>query len=354
MVGRTPEWLGKKIEAREIKYAALGALFVPTMVLTLAALSIVTKGGLASVYNSGVHGFTETLYAYDSMSNNNGSAFAGFGLTNFSADFGTIAMLLGRFVPLFAGARARRRAWQEEDRARVGRHVPHRRADVRRPARRRDRADRRPDDLPGADARPDRRRADALMRTLFSSVIAVVVLTAVLGFAYPLAMTGFAQVAFKSQAEGSLVSANGKVVGSKLAAQEFTGARYFHERPSAVSYNAAGTSFANLGPRNPDLAKNVSTAAHAILKLEGPYNPGLTIHGVPVDAVTTSASGIDPDISPAYAQLQAARVAAVRKLPLATVRQLIAKNTAGRSWGFFGEPGVNVLELNLALDREAS
>jgi K+-transporting ATPase ATPase A chain len=102
MVGRTPEWLGKKIDAREIKYAALGALFVPTMVLTLAAISIVTKSGLASIYNSGVHGFTETLYAYDSQSNNNGSAFAGFGLTNFSADFGAVAMLLGRFVPMFA------------------------------------------------------------------------------------------------------------------------------------------------------------------------------------------------------------------------------------------------------------
>jgi potassium-transporting ATPase potassium-binding subunit len=103
MVGRTPEWLGKKIEAREIKYAAIGALFVPTMVLSLAALSIVTKSGLASVFNSGAHGFTETLYAYDSQGNNNGSAFAGFGLTNFSAYFGTIAMLLGRFVPLLAG-----------------------------------------------------------------------------------------------------------------------------------------------------------------------------------------------------------------------------------------------------------
>ena len=103
MVGRTPEWLGKKIEAREIKYAALGALFVPTMVLILTALSITTKSGLASIYNSGVHGFTETLYAYDSQSNNNGSAFAGFGLTNFSADFGAIAMLLGRFVPMMAG-----------------------------------------------------------------------------------------------------------------------------------------------------------------------------------------------------------------------------------------------------------
>jgi K+-transporting ATPase ATPase A chain len=102
MVGRTPEWLGKKIEAREIKYAALGALFVPTMVLTLAGISIVTKSGLESIYNHGVHGFTETLYAYDSQSNNNGSAFAGFGLTSFSAYFGSIAMLLGRFVPMLS------------------------------------------------------------------------------------------------------------------------------------------------------------------------------------------------------------------------------------------------------------
>jgi potassium-transporting ATPase potassium-binding subunit len=102
MVGRTPEWLGKKIEAREIKYAAIGALFVPTMVLTLTALAIVTKSGLASVYNSGVHGFTETLYAYDSQGNNNGSAFAGYGATNFSAELGSVAMYLGRFVPMLA------------------------------------------------------------------------------------------------------------------------------------------------------------------------------------------------------------------------------------------------------------
>ncbi|MGE5272477.1 MAG: potassium-transporting ATPase subunit KdpA [Verrucomicrobiota bacterium] len=102
MVGRTPEWLGKKIEAREIKLAALGALFVPSMVLFLTALAITTKGGLASIYNAGVHGFSETLYAYDSQGNNNGSAFAGYGATNFSADFGAVAMLLGRFVPLLA------------------------------------------------------------------------------------------------------------------------------------------------------------------------------------------------------------------------------------------------------------
>jgi K+-transporting ATPase ATPase A chain len=102
MVGRTPEWLGKKIEAREIKYAAVGALFVPTMALAFAAISIVTKVGLASVFNPGAHGFTEALYAYTSQSNNNGSAFAGYGVTNFSADFGALAMLLGRFVPLIA------------------------------------------------------------------------------------------------------------------------------------------------------------------------------------------------------------------------------------------------------------
>ena len=102
MVGRTPEWLGKKIEAREIKLAALGALFVPTMVLTMTAVAIVTKSGLASVFNHGVHGFTETLYAYDSQSNNNGSAFAGYGATSFSASLGTVALYLGRFVPMLA------------------------------------------------------------------------------------------------------------------------------------------------------------------------------------------------------------------------------------------------------------
>jgi len=130
--------------------------------------------------------------------------------------------------------------------------------------------------------------------------------------------------------------------------------QYFHERPSATApaYNAGATTFANLGPTNPDLAKNVKTAAQAILKLESPYNPGLTIGDIPVDAVTTSASGIDPDISPAYARLQSKRVASVRHLPLATVQRLIAKNTDGRSLGFLGEPGVNVLTLNIALDKE--
>jgi potassium-transporting ATPase KdpC subunit len=189
------------------------------------------------------------------------------------------------------------------------------------------------------------------MRTLVGSVIAIVLSTAVFGFAYPLVMTGFGQAAFPHQANGSLIKVEGRIVGSELAAQEFKSPRYFHERPSAVAYNAAGTSFANLGPTSPDLATNVAKAAQAIMKLEGPYNPGLTIHDIPVDAVTTSASGIDPDISPANAALQSLRVAAVRHLPLTTVQKLVARYNHGRAWGFFGEPGVNVLKLNLALDR---
>ena len=191
------------------------------------------------------------------------------------------------------------------------------------------------------------------MRNLVQSVAAIVALTLVFGFGYPALMTGFASVAFPHQAAGSLVKVDGKVVGSKLAAQQFTSPKYFMERPSgtAPAYNAAATTFANLGPTSPVLAKNVHTAVQAILKLEGPYNPGLTVHDIPVDAVTTSGSGIDPDISQAYAALQAHRVAAIRHLPLATVHELISHNTDGRSWGFMGEPGVNVLELNVALDK---
>ena len=191
------------------------------------------------------------------------------------------------------------------------------------------------------------------MKIVVRSVVAIVAITAFFGFAYPALMTGFAALAFHDKSTGSLIEVNGVVVGSRLAAQSFTSPRYFHERPSATvpAYNAGGTTFDNLGPTNPDLAKFVHRQALAILRLERPYDPGLTIHQIPVDAVTTSASGIDPDISPAYAELQSRRVAAVRHLSLATVQRLIKANTSGRSWGFFGEPGVNVLELNLALDK---
>ena len=193
-----------------------------------------------------------------------------------------------------------------------------------------------------------------MLRDLKGSIVAVVLLTAVLGLGLPALFTGFSQLAFSSQANGSLIKVNGTVVGSRLVAQSFAKPQYFHPRPSATapSYNGGATTFANLGPTNPDLAKAVKAAATAILKLERPYNPGLTIHQIPVDAVTTSGSGVDPDISPANARLQSARIAAVRRIPLSTVQQLIRQNTDGRSLGFLGEPGVNVLELNLALDKE--
>jgi len=195
-----------------------------------------------------------------------------------------------------------------------------------------------------------------MLRALLASVVAVVVATVVLGFGYPALMTGFAQLTMPHQANGSLVMRGGKVIGSSLAAQSFSFPGYFHERPSATSpaYNPGFTTFSNLGPTNPALAQLVKQNASAILKLEGPYNPGLTIHQIPVDAVVPSGSGIDPQISIAYANLQAKRVAAVRHLPLATVQQLIKQHTQQRTFAFFGEPGVNVLELNLAVDQQVS
>jgi potassium-transporting ATPase KdpC subunit len=193
-----------------------------------------------------------------------------------------------------------------------------------------------------------------MLRALLASLVAIVVLTVVLGFGYPALMTGVAQVTMSHQANGSLIERGNKVIGSSLAAQNFSFPGYFHERPSATSppYNPGFTTFSNLGPTNPALAKLVKQNADAILKLEGPYNPGLTIHQIPVDAVVPSGSGIDPEISIAYANLQARRVAAVRHLPLATVKGLIGQHTVGRRLGFLGERGVNVLELNLALDKE--
>lgn len=193
------------------------------------------------------------------------------------------------------------------------------------------------------------------MRSIGRAILAAVAITVVFGFAFPLLVTGVAQLFFQDKANGSLITVNGRVVGSRLEAQAFTKPIYFHPRPSGTTppYDGALTTFANLGPTNPALGRNVAAQAKAILKLEGPYNPGLTLGDIPVDAVTTSGSGIDPDISPAYAELQARRIAAMRRLPLSRVQSLISQKTDDRSLGFLGEPGVNVLALNLALDREA-
>jgi potassium-transporting ATPase KdpC subunit len=193
-----------------------------------------------------------------------------------------------------------------------------------------------------------------MRKDLYRSVVVLVAGVAFLGILAPIVFTLFAQAVFPNQASGSLISVNGRTIGSKLIGQSFTGDTYFHGRPSATEppYNAMATTFSNLGPNSKALSALVKQRIHAILKLEGPYNPGLTVAQIPVDAATSSASGIDPEISKAYAELQARRIAAVRHLPLATVMKLIREHTKGRSLGFLGEPGVNVLELNLALSQE--
>jgi K+-transporting ATPase ATPase C chain len=191
-----------------------------------------------------------------------------------------------------------------------------------------------------------------MRRDLVSSVLAIVVLTVLLGLIYPLAVTAVSQVAFPGRANGSKIERDGKLVGSRLIAQDFKGdPRYFQSRPStATSYNPAGSAFTNLGPNSKAARDTFAKSLAAYLKRERPYDPGLTAARVPVDAVTSSASGVDPQISPANAAIQAHRIAAVRDLPPAQVQQLISADTDGRSLGVLGEPGVNVLELNLALD----
>lgn len=183
----------------------------------------------------------------------------------------------------------------------------------------------------------------------------IVVFTVLLGILYPLAMTGAAQALFPGAADGSLVELDGEVVGSELAGQEFTSPAYFHSRPSATTpaYNPSATTFANLGPNTVALEEAVDGHIAAALELEGPYTRGLRAQDLPVDMITTSASGIDPHISERNARLQAARIAAVRDVPIERVLELIEDNTDGRSAGFLGEPGVNVLLLNLDLDRLA-
>ncbi len=204
----------------------------------------------------------------------------------------------------------------------------------------------------------------SMRRAVQTSVIAVVFMTVVFGLAYPLAVTGIAQLVFKDKASGSRIEANGKLVGSRLIAQSFSrptkgehGRRpdraYFQPRPSQTGYDPSVTFFSNLGPNSVDERNVVRDNLAAYLNLERRYDKGLTAADVPIDAVTQSASGVDPDISPANARIQAHRIAAVRRLPLSEVLGLIDDNTDGRFLGLFGEPGVNVLELNLALDKEA-
>jgi K+-transporting ATPase ATPase C chain len=167
-------------------------------------------------------------------------------------------------------------------------------------------------------------------------------------------MTGIGQLAFGAKADGSLVEADGRAVGSSLIGQQWKGPQWFYGRPSAIDYDASTSSGSNLGPRAKPLADEIRKRAEAIIALEGPYHSGLTTADIPVDLLTASSSGLDPNITPEAARFEAPRVAAARGLALDRVLQLIDEHTDGRTLGFLGEPRVNVLELNLALVQTAS
>jgi K+-transporting ATPase ATPase C chain len=200
-----------------------------------------------------------------------------------------------------------------------------------------------------------------MLREIRPAILILLLLTLITGLAYPLAMTGIANAIFPNQAQGSLIERDGKVVGSALIGQEFKSDKYFHGRPSATTapdpadstktvpapYNAANSGGSNLGPTSKALNDRIKEDVDK-LKAENPSSP------VPVDLVTTSGSGLDPDISPEGALFQVPRVAKARNMPEDRVRQLVSENTAGRLAGLLGEHRVNVLALNLALDAAAA
>lgn len=206
-------------------------------------------------------------------------------------------------------------------------------------------------DVDSNSARPPEPTAQALGSVLRGAALVFLALSLITGVAYPLVVTGVAQVVFPSKADGSLIYQGGRLVGSNLIGQAFTDPGYFWSRPSATMpfpYNAALGAASNLGPTNPLLREQVDARVRA-LRASDPSNTA----PVPADLATSSASGLDPDVSPAGADWQVARVARARGVSQAAVRRLVQEHTTGRSLGFLGQPRVNVLELNLALDQVA-
>jgi K+-transporting ATPase ATPase C chain len=187
-----------------------------------------------------------------------------------------------------------------------------------------------------------------IKKNLIIAALMTVVTTVLLGVVYPLVVTGLAQVLFHDKANGQLIVRNGKVVGSRIIGQAFSSAGYFRSRPSAAGtgYDAANSGGTNLGPTNRKLVESVKAAVDAARA----ENPSAPVPAVPIDLVTSSASGLDPHISPAAAEFQVPRVARERRVAEGEVRRIVAEHTTGRQLGFLGEPVVNVLEVNLALD----
>ena len=372
MVGRTPEYLGKKIEAREIKLVMIGTLVVPLLVLVLTAVAISTSYGSVSIFNSGPAGLLG-----DPLRLRLAGQQQRLGLRRLHRLRPAERTRQRRLVRDYVRRPARRR--RDADRAlrpaprRAGggrlprrqargpgrpRHVADRQPDLRGAADLRDRGRRGAHLLPRASARPDRPGPDGevvlMARDLRSGAVALIVLTVVLGLGYSLVLTGISQALFGDKADGSLVKVDGRVVGSKLLGQDFSGdPSYFQSRPSATGYSGDVTYFSNLGPNSRKLARQLTARVDAYLKLEGPYTAGLTAAEIPPDAVMTSASGVDPQISsrqredPGQPRGGRAKPAA-RSGPV-----LVDDHTDRRGLGFLGEPGVDVLELNIALDREA-